>query len=148
MKLRERLVGFLRQGISPRKLAFTIALGIALGITPVLGSTTILCALAALLFRLNLPAIQMVNGFVYPLQLALLIPFLRAGAWIFGASQTPVSLQQVTALVRANALHAIAALWVATVHALAVWLVCGAVGTGLLYLALVPVVQRLWRSSL
>jgi len=32
--------------------------------------------------RLNLPAIQLVNLVVYPLQLALLVPFLRAGAWL------------------------------------------------------------------
>jgi uncharacterized protein (DUF2062 family) len=56
------LIDLLRQGISPKKLALTIALGFWLGVTPVLGSTTILCTLAAVALRLNLPAIQLVNG--------------------------------------------------------------------------------------
>jgi uncharacterized protein (DUF2062 family) len=77
------VVDLLRQGLTPEKLAFTIALGIALGVTPVLGSTMLLCSLAAFAFRLNLAAIQLVNWLVYPFQLALLIPFYRIGGWAF-----------------------------------------------------------------
>ena len=46
-------IQLLRQGVSPEKIALTIALGIILGITPVLGSTMLLCTLAAIVFRLN-----------------------------------------------------------------------------------------------
>jgi uncharacterized protein (DUF2062 family) len=60
-------------------IALSIALGVTLGVTPVLGSTTVLCLLAALVFRLNVPALQLVNCGMYPLQLALPIPFLRVG---------------------------------------------------------------------
>jgi hypothetical protein len=72
-------IQLLRQGVSPEKVALTIALGIILGVTPVLGSTVLLCTLAATVLRLNLPAIQLVNGVVYPLQFILLIPFYRLG---------------------------------------------------------------------
>ena len=68
--LRRRIVipilDLLRQGIIPEKIALSIALGITLGVTPVLGSTTILCLLAAVLFRLNLPAIQLVSWVSVP----------------------------------------------------------------------------------
>ena len=84
------ILDLLRQGITPEKIALSIALGITLGVTPVLGSTSILCFLAAVVFRLNVPAIQLVNYFVYPLQFALLIPFIRMGEWIF-AARPPVS---------------------------------------------------------
>ncbi len=60
-------IQMLRQGVSPEKIALTVALGIMLGVIPVLGSTTALCTLAAIVLRLNLPAIQLVNGVVYPL---------------------------------------------------------------------------------
>ena len=76
-------VELLKQGMSPEKIALTVALGISLGVVPVIGSTTTLCTLAAVSLRLNLPAIMLVNGVVYPLQIALLVPFLRAGAWLF-----------------------------------------------------------------
>src|SRR5262249_2671304 len=78
-------LNLLRQGFTPEKIALTIAVGLVLGVTPILGSATLLCTLAAGLLRLNLGAIQLVNGIVYPLQLALVIPFLRIGAWLFGA---------------------------------------------------------------
>ncbi|HUB58966.1 MAG TPA: DUF2062 domain-containing protein, partial [Candidatus Micrarchaeia archaeon] len=48
------ILQLLRQGVTPEKLALSIALGAALGVFPVLGTTTALCALAALLLRLNL----------------------------------------------------------------------------------------------
>ena len=44
----------------------------------------LLCALAAIVLRLNLPAIQLVNQLSSPLQLALLIPLSRIGARISG----------------------------------------------------------------
>src|SRR6202521_464308 len=89
------IVDLLRQGITPEKIALSIALGAVLGIFPVLGATTILCAAAALVLRLNLPAIQLVNFLIYPLQLILLLPFLQAGSRITGAARVTLSLQQI-----------------------------------------------------
>jgi len=37
----------IRQGITPEKIALTIALGLLLSVFPILGATTILCGLAA-----------------------------------------------------------------------------------------------------
>ena len=75
---------WLRQGISPRRLALTIALGFAIGCIPVLGVPTVLCAVLALLLKLNQPAIQAANYAAMPLQLILIVPFMRLGKWIFG----------------------------------------------------------------
>jgi uncharacterized protein (DUF2062 family) len=138
-------IQLLRQGVSPEKIALTIALGIVLGATPVLGSTTLLCTLAAIVLRLNLPAIQLVNGAMYPLQLILLIPFYRLGAWIFRADASTISLSGVTALIRQGVMHAIRTLWVVTMHALLAWLLLGMMVLAVLYLVLVPVVRQLWR---
>jgi uncharacterized protein (DUF2062 family) len=137
-------IQLLRQGVSPEKIALTIALGIILGVTPVLGSTVLLCTLAAIALRLNLPAIQLVNGVVYPLQFILLIPFYRLGAWMFRADASTISLGAVTALIREGVGHAIRTLWVVTMHALLAWLVSGMVAVAILYPALVPLVRRLW----
>ena len=141
-------IELLRQGISPKKLALTIALGFTLGVTPVIGSTTLLCTLAAVKFRLNLPAIHLVNGVAWPLQLILLIPFLRAGAWMFGDSSFAITLAQVAALIRSGVWHAISTLWIATMHALAVWLLVASLGTGLLYIVLVPLLEKLWAYTI
>ena len=138
-------IQLLRQGVSPEKIALTIALGIILGVTPVLGSTLLLCTLAAIVLRLNLPAIQLVNGAVYPLQFILLIPFYRLGAWMFGADASTISLQGVVALIRAGVGHAVRTLWVVTMHALVAWLALGAVASAILYAVLLPLLRQLWR---
>lgn len=145
-KLRARILDLLRQGITPEKIAMGIALGITLGVTPVIGSTSILCFLAALALRLNLGAVQVVNLLAYPLQLALLIPFLRAGAWVFGVPPLPLALGDVQALAAAGLGRAIATLWTATLHALAVWLVFGALAAPLLYAGLLPVLRRMMKT--
>ena len=72
----------LRQGISPRRLALTLALGFVLGCIPVIGIPTALCAMIAILFRLNLPAIQAANYAAMPFQVALILPLARLGGWI------------------------------------------------------------------
>ena len=74
---------WLRQGISPRRLALTLALGFAIGCIPVVGIPTVLCAGLALALKLNLPAIQAANYAVMPLQVALIVPFVRLGGWLF-----------------------------------------------------------------
>jgi uncharacterized protein (DUF2062 family) len=135
------IVELLRQGLTPQKLSFTIALGIALGVIPVLGSTMLLCTLAAVAFRLNLAAIQLVNWLVYPLQLALLIPFYRIGGWMFRTPPSELSVVHILALIRTDLLYAVATLWTVTIHALAAWLLFGSIASGLLYLLLVPVLS-------
>ena len=131
---------FLRQGLTPERLSFTIALGITLGVVPILGSTMLLCTLAAIVFRLNLAAIQLINWLVYPFQLALLIPFYRIGGWIFSTPPSELSVIPILWLIRTNLFHAIATLWMVTLHAVVAWLLLGTVATGLLYLLLVPVI--------
>jgi len=75
---------WLRQGISPGRLALALALGFAIGCIPVVGVPTVLCAAIALLLRLNQPAIQAANYAAMPLQIILIVPFMRLGKWMFG----------------------------------------------------------------
>jgi uncharacterized protein (DUF2062 family) len=73
-------------GLSPESIALLLTVGLVLGVFPVFLCPTILCALAAAIFRLNLPAIQLINQLSSPLQLVLLIPLNRLGARVLGGS--------------------------------------------------------------
>lgn len=53
--VRQNIARWLRQGMSPRRLALTLALGLAVGCIPVVGIPTLVCAALALTLRLNLP---------------------------------------------------------------------------------------------
>jgi uncharacterized protein (DUF2062 family) len=140
------VVNLLRQGVTPEKISLSIALGVALGVTPVLGSTTLLCFLAALLLRLNLPAIQLVNYFVYPLQFVLLIPFFQMGEWIFSAEPGNLTLAATLHLVRTDAWGAVTTLWAATMHALVAWAAVGSLSALIIYVLLTPLLRRAVRS--
>jgi uncharacterized protein (DUF2062 family) len=142
--LTEPLLGILSHGVTPERIAASMSLGIVLGVFPALGTTSLLCLAASLLFRLNLPAIQLTNVAAYPLQLLLFIPFMKLGEKLFGVSPGTLSLGQVVALIEANAWNAIQTLWIATMHAIVAWLAVG-VPTGLaLYFIFAAMLRRLW----
>jgi uncharacterized protein (DUF2062 family) len=140
--LLEPLLALLRQGTSPTKLALSLAFGLGLGVFPVLGLSTVLCTVAALALRLNLPAIQLVNYAAAPLQLLLIIPFVRVGEHLLGAPPEPLSIKAGLALLAAGVLRAVHVLWGAILHAALGWIAVGPVAIVLLYLLIRPLLER------
>jgi uncharacterized protein (DUF2062 family) len=136
------LAAQLTQGVSPAKLALGLALGVALGVFPVLGTTTVLCALAAAGLRLNQPAVQVANYLAYPLQLALLVPLFQAGAWLFGEPPVSFTLSQIQAALAADASGTIARYLGANLRAVAAWALLATPAAAALYLALHAVLGR------
>jgi uncharacterized protein (DUF2062 family) len=141
------IIHLLHQGITPEKIAQSLAFGIVLGVFPVLGSTTILCALAAIIFRLNLPAIQLVNYFVYPLQLALLIPFIRFGEILFRSPHVSLSLPFIFRMIKENAWQTTRTYWTSGWHAMIAWCLVGPLAIYLLTKVLTPVLRKLESTS-
>jgi uncharacterized protein (DUF2062 family) len=141
-KLIRPIIELLKQGVTPEKMALSLALGVVLGVFPALGWTTALCAAAALILRLNLAAIQIVNYFMYPLQIALIIPFFRMGEKLFGAQHFPLSVPQLYGMIHASMWEAIRALWTTTWHAVVVWGLMAPVVVGLMYVLLTPILRR------
>jgi len=118
----EPLVALVKQGITPEQISLGMSWGIILGVFPVLGATTILCGLAAVIFRLNLPAIQLVNILVYPLQLVLLIPFFHLGDLLFHVDSLPLSAQDLITLLRSDLWGTVKSFWSTTLRAIVAWL--------------------------
>ena len=137
------LLALLRQGVTPRELALSLALGTTIGLIPVLGVSTALCAIVALLFKLNMPAIQLVNYLLTPLQLILIIPLLRFGEQLAGAPPYPVTLESGLALLSQGVIDAIRILATAIAHATLGWLVLAPLFAIVLYRILEPVLRHL-----
>jgi uncharacterized protein (DUF2062 family) len=127
--LRRRVVDpileLLRQGVTPEKIALSLAFGLGIGIFPVLGVSTVLCTAVAIVLRLNLPAIQLVNYLASPAQIALIIPFVRVGEHLLGVTPQPLSISEGFRLMGIGVLHAIVVLWDAILHAALGWIVLG-----------------------
>jgi hypothetical protein len=103
----------------------------------------VLCAIAALVLRLNLPAIQTVNYLVYPLQLVLLVPFYGAGNWLFGNRSWPTIKETIIDLVKNDFWAGMADLWDVTIYAATVWLMISPLLVLFLYGLMKPVIQSI-----
>jgi uncharacterized protein (DUF2062 family) len=132
---------WLRQGISPGRLAFTLSLGFAIGCLPVVGATSVLCFILALALRLNLPAMQAANWAAAPLQLALILPFVRLGERLtgFGSGRTlPLS-----ALLRSSPSAFLMQMGSLAVQALLAWLLIAIPAVALMTAILTSVLRRI-----
>ena len=136
------VVDQLRQGITPSRLALSLAFGVVLSSMPFLGFTGAFCVLVAFALRLNQPAILAANYAAAPLQIALFVPFFRAGSWVFGAPQVPLSLDVLRAEFDAGFLPAMGKYWHANVRAMAVFAVLAPFAVAILYLVFLQILTR------
>jgi uncharacterized protein (DUF2062 family) len=135
MTIKGKVTLWLLQGISPRRLALTLALGFVLGCLPLVGIPTGLCVVVAMAFRLNLAAIQAANYAAMPFQLALIVPFVRLGGRLTPGGSHPAFA--VTAMAHFPAQIAIFA-----GQALLAWLVLSVPVLILLTSTLTPILRR------
>jgi uncharacterized protein (DUF2062 family) len=138
----------LRQGITPQRLALTLALGFVLGCIPIFGITTALCAMVALLFRLNLPAMQVANYIAMPFQIVLILPLARLGVWIAPvAARNAIDIHMLThsplELIRHSSGQLLKQLSLLTGEALLAWLLIAIPVAILLTVVLTTVLRRI-----
>jgi len=141
-RLVEPILALLRQGITPDKLAQALTLGVVVGLIPILGVSTALCAIVALVLRLNMPAIQLVNYVLAPVQLLLIIPFVRFGEYLTGAPAFPITIARGLETISRGALPAIRVLWDAIAHAALAWAVIALLVAPILFVALRALLVR------
>ena len=126
--------------MSIHKIALCLAMGATLGVFPVLGITTLLCTVAAFVFRLNLPAIQMFNYLVYPVQLALLTPFYSIGSWLFKQESWLTPGENLITLIKNDFWGSMTSLWNLTLYAIFTWMVICPILVLVLYMILKPMI--------
>jgi hypothetical protein len=138
--VRSRLIDPIRtlltQGVTPDTLALSLAVGLIVGIFPVMGTTTLLCTAAALALRLNLLAVHTVHYAMTPVQILLIIPFVRVGEHVTNAAPQPLSISSGMALIAEGAGHAVVVLWSAIVHAVIGWVAIGPIAIVLCWFGL------------
>ena len=108
-----------------------------------LGVTTALCALAAILLRLNLPVIQFASYLVYPLQILLLAPFYYMGG-LFSNAQQNIDIDVLRSMLTENTYkETITMLLDSTIYAVFAWLLISPILLALIYATLKPVLVRI-----
>lgn len=130
-------------GATPRSLAWSMTAGMLIGINPVVGSTTLICLAVTFRFRLNLVATQIANHAMFPLELALIIPFIRLGSHVFHTAAMPLVPHAFVQAARSAPLALTYNLWMWVWHAFVLWAAMAVVVAPLLARALTALLERI-----
>lgn len=137
------LISFLSEGLSPRAIALGLAIGVTVGLFPVIGFSSLVCILVAHPLRLNHSLVQGANWAVTSLALLLIIPFLRLSEFVLRVD--PLSLEDFT---RTSWKWTTAAteLWHGLLHAVFGWLLCAPVIFSIVYATTLLTMRRIRRQ--
>jgi hypothetical protein len=135
------VLALLEQGLTPKKLALSLALGVVCGLFPVLGATTLLCVAFGFALRLSHAALQLANYLVYPLQVALILGFVRLGERTLNASPMPFSVSAIVAAARENPALFLERFGLTGLHAILGWALVAPLLAAGLYVALLPLLR-------
>jgi uncharacterized protein (DUF2062 family) len=139
------IVAQLTQGITPEKIALTVAVGGALALFPVLGTTTLLCLLVGIMLRLNQPIIQMVNFLCAPIHIPLIYFSVRWGQWLFGVPRVPFSMRYFVHLLWTDPVFFFHRFGSTLFHAIVIWGIAAPFWTAAVYYVLLPMLREIAR---
>ena len=138
------LTAQLTQGVTPDKLAATLAVGTACSLLPFLGATSLLNLAVGLRLRMNQPILQTLNQLLTPLQLVMILIYVRLGEWLWSAQDARFTVADMLRTFReetfANFLNRFG--W-AGVHAATAWTLTTPLLIAALYFAIRPTLRRL-----
>jgi uncharacterized protein (DUF2062 family) len=125
--LHNRLIKVIRaqlvQGISQSDCAQAIALAITIGLFPIVGFSTLIITAIAYFRRLNQPIAQAFNWICGPIKLALIIPFIRVGEFLFGADRFVLNLRELSRQFYENSWATLSEFAWTFVHAIVGWVI-------------------------
>lgn len=146
VKLIDPILGFLKQGMTPNKLALSISLGFCFGLFPIVGVTTLLCLAISLILRLNVAAMQLINYLVYPIQLIILIPLIHLGSYMIDVNPIPYSIDEIIDIVGKDFFQAFELLGFATLIGIFAWSIIIVPISVMIYIVLRMVFMRMARN--
>ena len=122
-RVRDPLVAELRQGATPEAVSAAVVVSFAIAIVPFIGVTTLLCLLAGRLFRLNHVVMQIINHTAFPLQVLLIVPFVRLGETLSGARHFALTPEAIIGEFNRSVPDFLEKFWLAGLHGLIGWAV-------------------------
>jgi uncharacterized protein (DUF2062 family) len=133
----------LTQGVSPDRIASTLAIGTACSLFPFLGFTSLLNLGVGLALRMNQPILQTLNQLLGPLQLLLIIPSVRLGETLWRAEGGHLTIEDMLRVFReATFLEFLERFGWAGVHAFTAWLLTAPLLAAVVLVATRPVIRR------
>lgn len=147
-RVRDPIVVLFTQGITPDKVALTLAVGTACSLFPFLGFTSLFNLGVGLWLRLNQPILQTLNQLLGPVHLVMIVAYVRLGEWLWRMQDDRFTVAELLRVFREASfgefLHRFG--W-AGVHAFTAWALTAPLLIVALYYGLRPALRRLARSA-
>lgn len=137
------VIAQLTQGTKPAEISKAIAFGVTTGIFPLLGTTTVLGLAVGMMLKLNQPVLQVFRELVYPVQLATILLFMRAGETLFGAEHVPLSIPMMMERFFAAPGQFMKDFGMIGLYGVVVWLLLTPLLLGVVYFITKPLVEKL-----
>jgi uncharacterized protein (DUF2062 family) len=132
----------LRNGISQKRLAISLALGVTIGLIPFYGVTTLLVGLIAVTLKLDFVIMQIVHYIVHPIQIALLIPFFKAGSFLIVRNTVDFTVREYISYFKSDFWLALNDFWKLNVSAIIVWIIIAIPLSYILYFTFIYTIKR------
>lgn len=138
------ILALLSQGVTPDKIAATLAVGTAISLFPFFGLTTAFNILVGLKLRMNQPLLQVLNYLLTPLHLIMIFVYVRIGETLWRAEGNPFSLGELFTTFHEKSLGEFFARFGWTgIHALTAWSLSAPLIVAGLYYTLRPLMRKL-----
>ena len=139
------IVKQLTQGTQPGDIARGIGWGVAIGILPVIGSTTLISLAVGIPLKLNQPILQVFKTLATPLQWALILGFYRVGEWLFQVPPVPLSIPRMIEQFGEAPLPFFKQYGLTALYGVVVWFLLAPVLIGTLYFITKPLIEGMAR---
>ena len=143
-RVRVPLLALFTQGITPDQVALTLGVGSVCSLFPFLGFTSLLNLGAGLWLRLNQPLLQTLNQVLGPVQLAMILGYVRLGEWLWRARDDRFTIGEMVRFFHDATLSGFFARfgW-AGIHAFTAWVLTSPVLFAAVYFLVRPALRRL-----
>jgi hypothetical protein len=120
-KIKHKIIGLFSQGLSVKKIAESLIFSGLLTVIPVFGISTLLITVVSVKRKLNLPIMVAFSYVMWPLQILLLVPFIKLGEFLFSIPSTNHSIDKIIAFYNEGFVILISQLFIDLLCALAAW---------------------------
>ncbi len=94
-KVKDKTTALLKQGLTPKELSQSIIVSGLISTIPILGVSTFMITTVSFKRKLNLPVMITLSYLMWPVQIMLIIPFIRVGEFIFSVPRNHHTVEEI-----------------------------------------------------
>jgi uncharacterized protein (DUF2062 family) len=94
-KVKDKTTALLKQGLTPKELIQSIIVSGLISTIPILGVSTFMITTISLKSKLNFPVMIALSYLMWPIQILLIIPFIRVGEFIFSVPRNHHTVEEI-----------------------------------------------------